>query len=482
MSKVWRLAVLAAAAIPGTAFAAPTQSSVYALPSNVAVNVAGGPANSDGSGISGNTSVDLHSAVGDTKLSGTFASTPPDGSLPADRTDRTLNLDSRLNGPAGVDVSVQASSEVHDVRQNGTLVPAGLSSTTATTKTDSATATATTHPLATVGFTTGVTQSRAVTTQDNVPIGGTAQSNAVSTDDRKVFATADWSPLPFLQAKAGATAESMRVSSHGTENASDEYRYTEPQASLNAKLWDGAQAQLSTEDSVSPVNPYDFAALMQAAGPDTDLRVEPNREWRNQATVSQSFDNGGMLSATVTQARIESATELALTPSGAAAPISISGGTRRQLDANLSLPLATVGLGNTTLSSQATIRQSQIRDPITGQTRRLSGEVPREASVKLAHKDDRHHLEWGMTGSLATEQSFYQPAQVTSLRTDSGVGAFVTYNPGKYVVSLNATGLVGGTRSQTDTFYIGSRTGNIETTNRTSDSSPLVSVSVSQKF
>jgi len=482
MSKVWRWAALAVAAIPGTALAAPTQSSVYALPNNVAVNVTSGPANPDGSGISGNTSVDLHSPVGDTKLSGTFASTPPDGSLPADRTDRTLNLDSRLNGPAGVDVSVQASSEVHDVRQSGTLVPAGLSSTTATTKTDSATATATTHPLAAVGLTTGVTQSRAVTTQDNVPIGGIAQSNAVSTDDRKVFATADWSPLPFLQAKAGATAESMRVSSHGTDDASDEYRYTEPQASLNAKLWDGAQMQLGTEDAVSPVNPYDFAALAQAAGPDTDLRVEPNREWRNQATVSQNFDNGGTLSATVTQARIESATELSVTPTGATAPISVSGGNRQQLDASVSMPLGAIGLGNTTLSSQATLRQSHIRDPITGQTRRPSGEVPREASVKVAHKDDRHHLEWGVTGNLATEQNFYQPAQVTSLRTDSGVGAFVTYNPGKYIVSLNATGLVGGTRSQTDTFYIGSRTGNIETTNRTSDSSPLVSVSVSQKF
>ncbi|HEY8948044.1 MAG TPA: hypothetical protein VIM56_04085, partial [Rhizomicrobium sp.] len=395
---------------------------------------------------------------------------------------RTLNLDSRLNGPAGVDVSVQASSEVHDVRQNGTLVPAGLSSTTATTKTDSATATATTHPLAAVGLTTGVTQSRAVTTQDNVPVGGAAQSNAVSSDDRKVFATADWSPLPFLQAKAGATAETMRVSSHGTDDASDEYRYTEPQASLDAKLWDGAGVKFSTEDAVSPVNPYDFAALAQAAGPDTDLRVEPNREWRNQATVSQNFDNGGTLSATVTQARIESATELSVTPTGATAPISISGGNRQQLDANLSMPLGGIGLADTTISSQATVRRSQVRDPITGQTRRLSGEVPREASVKVAHKDDRHHLEWGVTGSLATEQSFYQPAQVTSLRTGSGVGAFVTYDPGKYIVSLNATGLVGGARSQTDTFYIGSRTGNIETMNRTSDSSPLVSVSVSQKF
>ena len=483
MLKVWRWAALAVAAIPGTALAAAAQNPAFQLPNNVAVNVSGGPANpADGSGITSNTSVDLHSPVGDTKLSGTFASAPPDPSLPADHTDRKFALDSTLNGPAGVDVSVKASSEIQDTRQNGALVPAGLSSTSATTRTDSATATATTHPLSDVGVTTGISRSRDVTAQNNVPVGGAAQTNTVSTDDRKAFASADWQPLPFLQAKAGVTTETMRVSSHGTDDASDEYRYTEPHTSLTANLWDGAQAQVSAQDVVSPVNPYDFAALAQAAGPDTDLRVAPNREWREQAGVSQTFDNGGTLSATVTQARIESATELALTPDGAAAPVSVSGGTRQQFDANVSMPLSGIGLADTTISSQATLRQSRIRDPITGQTRRLSGEVPREAGVKLTHKDDRHHLQWGVTGNLATKQSFYQPAQVTALRTDSGVGAFVAYNPGKYTVSLNASGLIGGTRSQTDTFYIGSRAGNAETTNRTTDSSPLVSVSVSQKF
>src|SRR5690242_10327805 len=160
MLKVWRWAALAVAAIPGTALAAAAQNPAFQLPNNVAVNVSGGPANpADGSGITSNTSVDLHSPVGDTKLSGTFASAPPDPSLPADHTDRKFALDSTLNGPAGVDVSVKASSEIQDTRQNGALVPAGLSSTSATTRTDSATATATTHPLSDVGVTTGISRS-----------------------------------------------------------------------------------------------------------------------------------------------------------------------------------------------------------------------------------------------------------------------------------------------------------------------------------
>jgi len=483
MSKVWHWAAIAVAAIPGAALADAAQSPAFKLPSNVAFNVTGGAANSDGTGIKSNTSVDIQTAAGDAKFSGSFTSTPPSPSLPADQMERKLGVDSTLHGPAGVTVSVNASSEVQDTRQNGMLVPAGLSATSATTQQNTASASATAHPLPDVGVTMGVSQSHSVTAQDNQSVSGARQGNTVTADDRQVFASADWNtPIPSVALSAGVKSENMRVSSRGMGDDADQYRYATPNASATAKLWDGAQMKLSSEDAIAPVNPYDFAALAQTDPDNPNLRVEPNREWRNQASLTQSFDNGGALSATVTQARIESTTELALTPDGATAPASVSGGARQQLDANLSMPLSGIGLPDTTLSSQATLRQSRIRDPLTGQLRRVSGEVPRQAGVKLTHKDDRHHLEWGVTGNLATQQNFYQPAQVTALRTDSGIGAFITYKPGKYVVSLNANGLIGGARSQTDTFYNGTRSGNLETVNRTSDSSPLVSVSVSQKF
>lgn len=482
MPKVWCWVALAVAAIPGSALADAAQSSAFKLPSNIAVNVTGGAVNPDGSGLKSDTSVAIQTAAGDAKLSGTFTSAPPSPAQPAGQSARKLGLDSTLHGPAGVTVSINAGSEIQNTRQNGMLVPAGLSATSTTTQQNTVSATATAHPLPDVGLTMGVTQSRSVTAQDNQPLAGARQSNTVTADDRQTFASVAWKPVPFLTLNAGAKSEEMHVASRGMGDNADGYRYAEPSVSATAQLWDGARMKLSGEDAVSPVNPYDFAALAQAAGPDTDLRVAPNREWRDQASLTQNLDNGGTLSATVTQARIESATELALTPDGATAPASVSGGTRQQIDTKLSIPLSGIGLPDTTLSSKVTLRKSQIRDPLTGQSRRMSGEVPREARAKLTHRDDRHHLEWGVTGNLAMAQNFYQPAQMTALRTDSGVGAFITYKPGKYIVSLNANGLIGGARSQTGTVYNGTRLGNIETVNRTSDSSPLVSVSVSQKF
>src|SRR5512146_2633877 len=108
MSKVWHWAAVVVAAIPGAARADAARSSLYTLPADVALKVSGGPANSDGSGIKGDTSVDLHSRIGDTTLSGAFTSAPPNSSLPPDRIDRKVGLDSNLHGPAGIKITVQA--------------------------------------------------------------------------------------------------------------------------------------------------------------------------------------------------------------------------------------------------------------------------------------------------------------------------------------------------------------------------------------
>ncbi|MBS0275104.1 MAG: hypothetical protein JSR55_12070, partial [Proteobacteria bacterium] len=463
MLNVWRWAAIAVVAIPGAALADAAQSTAFKLPSNVAVNITGGAANTDGTGLKSDTSVDIQTSAGETRLSGSYTTAPPNPALPADQTERKLGLDSTLNGPAGVTVSINASSAFQNTRQRGLLVPAGLSATSATTQQSAASASATAQPLPDVGVTMGVGQSRSLTAQDNQPVTGSRQRNTVTAGDRQAYASVDWAVIPAITLNAGVKSEEMRVSSRGLGNGADQYRYVEPSASATAQLWHGAQMKLGGEDAVSPVNPSDFAALAQADAANSALRVTPNREWRNEASLTQNLDNGGTLSATITRARIESTTELVLTPDGAAAPASVSGGTRQQLEANLSMPLSGIGLPDTTLSSQATLRQSRIRDPLTGQSRRVSGEAPHEAGAKLTHKDEAHHLEWGVTGNLATQQTFYQPAQVTALRTGSGVGAFVTYKPGKYVVSLNANGLIGSTRSQTDILYKGTRAGQVET-------------------
>jgi hypothetical protein len=483
MSKVWRLAALAVAAIPGAASAGVTQSSAFNLPSNVAVTIGGGAANPDGSGLKSNTEVDIRTAAGDAKLNGTVTVNPSDPAQPADQTDRKFGLDSTLHGPAGASLTLQADSEAHDVRQEGVLMPSGIARSNATTLENSATAAVEVHPLEDVGVTAGISQSSTTTAQSNLPVAGAAQDSTVTTDDRQVFAHAQWAPFSFLSLNGGGKAETMQVASHGSTNADDQYRYTEPDASATAQLWDGANLKLSSEDAVAPVNTGDYTALAQAEGTDTALRIAPNREWRNQASLTQNFDGGVSASATATQAHIESTTELTLTAAGAVAPTSVADGSRRQLDANLTAPLSSFGLSDTSITAHATWRRSQIRDPLTGELRRVSGETPREANLRITQKDDTHHLTWGITGCLATAQNIYQPAEVTRLRTDSGVGAFVTFKPGDYVLSLNADGLVGGTRSQLDSLYAGNRAmGSVETIDRISDASPLVSFSLSRAF
>lgn len=484
MPKAWCWAPLAIALVPGAALAAgaaPPPASQW--PRNVTVNVDGGAANPDGTGLKGNTSVDVQLAGGvDAKVTGAFSSDPSNPAQPGDRTDQKFGLATALNGPAGVRFAISANSQTHVDRQEGVLMPAGLARTTVTTQENSATAAATIEPFDGARVTAGVSERHTLTTQNNLPVGGSPQNSSVTVDDRQAFASLQWTPIQLLTINASGKLETAQATSQATAHAADDFRYAEPSVSAAVHPWTGGTLTASAEEAVSPINTGDFAALAEAAGPDTALRLAPNREWHNQTSFTQTFDNGASISVSGTQANLQSTTELTLADLGAA-PVSVSGGTRREFDASLSVPLSGIGLSNTSVTSQAKWQQSQIRDPLTGQIRRASGEIPREAQIRITHEDNAHHLEWGVTGDLGTRQTIYQPAEIAKLHTGSGIGAFVRYKPvNNYVVSLNANGLVGGARSQTAWLYSGSREGNLESVNRTSDASPLVSLSVSRAF
>lgn len=148
------------------------------------------------------------------------------------------------------------------------------------------------------------------------------------------------------------------------------------------------------------------------------------------------------------------------------------------MSAALSLSLASFGLPATNIVSNAMWQRSKIRDPLTGRNRRLSGEAPRDASLRLTQYMPRRHLTLGIEGRLGAETQYYQAAQQTDVTKSGSFGVFLQYDPGPFSLHLNVDGLAGNT-IQTDEFYAGTRaTGLIDHTVRHDTGGPAIGLSL----
>ncbi len=276
---------------------------------------------------------------------------------------------------------------------------------------------------------------------------------------------AAWSGAP-----AGAAATEAGVA----------YAYFEP--SLTGTLVTPGHGGLSLtfERAVSPLDQGAFSTFAAVEDRAPDARLGPNREWRYRLSFNQKLAGQIHITGALTQARIESATELGPVGPDLQAPISVSGGERRQADISLAAPLEMIGLSDFTLKGTGVWTASQVRDPFTGELRRASAETPRIGTVDLVH-DLAGGARWGLEGHFGGDQSLYQMRQVTNVSVADSLGGFVEYQPGPFAVRLQVDGLYGGERTATDLYYDSGRVnGGVDRADRRTDDGQAVRLILSK--
>lgn len=290
-----------------------------------------------------------------------------------------------------------------------------------------------------------------------------------------------WRPFTWLDFDAKGRVEASAAqwrgggSAAGVADASLNYADVEPALTGAVTMpWNGALG-LTFEHAVSPVNAQLFSTFAAVTDRSAGVRFGPDREWRYRLQFKQKLAGGASLSATLTQARIENATELGPVGGGLQAPMSVSGGDRQAVEVTLSAPLAILGLPSLTLQGAGAWRGSQVRDPFTGDLRQASAETPRAASLGLVQALAGRRARWGVEGRFGGGQALYQMSQVTQIQVADSVGGFVEYVPGPFALRLQVDGLYGGDRSYTDFLYSAPRgTGSVDRIDHRSDSGQAV--------
>ncbi len=289
-------------------------------------------------------------------------------------------------------------------------------------------------------------------TQEGAP-GNSASftQSAVRTADHTAYVDVEWQPLAMLQLKGGTAA---RVADISWQNAhSSTYRSVNPNLTATLQPFRDTTVTAKVEHVVAPFDAAAFSAYANAEKVPEASGFQPDHAWQLQTKVEQQL-GPAKLSATYTEANQGTVTEFA-DVRGVQAPATTALVGRKSVAVALHLPLSTVGLPHTDLSSEATWQSSKVVDPVTYETRTASGVPGEKVSVKLAHKLPASNLSLGFSGNFTGARTSYQVSELSTTEASASLGAFVTYKPGPYEVDLNLSGLYGG--ATRDDFFTGPR-------------------------
>lgn len=316
------------------------------------------------------------------------------------------------------------------------------------------------------------------TAVDTQTLGSSDPVNRQWLTTRKLFANLDWKLTDQLSLEAGQSAQNLVVGWRGGGDVSSQASYLTPSLALAVTPWEGAKWRVEAEQTLTPINPAQFAAYAQLATPGTGSAPQPDRGWRYGVRLEHQLPGGVDVTAQVNDWRYASVTDLGPVGPGEA-PVSIGPGNRQQLDLGLKAPLSPFGLSGATLAGELTWRRSQVADPFTGQQRAFSGESPYRAQLSVSGAAPLSPLTWSLVATADGPQNLYQMSQVTNLGATAGLGGSLSYGLGSVQVSLQLDNVIGGSRQVTTFNYSGSRAdSSLSEIDRRADDSRAVRISL----
>ena len=193
------------------------------------------------------------------------------------------------------------------------------------------------------------------------------------------FSTATWRFSPVLISELGMRYETSTLTQSGDSSLVKDLDFAKPRWLTTWNPAPGHELRLLLERQVGQLVFRDFASSTSLnsdiiTGGNKDL--EPASSWNISLAWERHFWDRGSL---VLEARREFISQvvdkIAVFAAGKVfnAVGNIGDGTRDDLVTNLILPLDEIGLKGVTVKSDATWRHSRVRDPATGQYRRIVG-------------------------------------------------------------------------------------------------------------
>lgn len=270
---------------------------------------------------------------------------------------------------------------------------------------------------------------------------------AVRVEERRgeAFATATWRPFPTLGVEAGSRFEVSTIGSSGDADSEKSFFYPKPRLLLTWTPSPSDTVRFRLEREVGQLNFGDFVTSanltddrITAGNPD----LEPDKTTVAEISLERRFWEKGAITLTYAHEEITDAIDrLPIfarpdpdpgpgTPDIVFdAPGNIGDGTQDELDLDVTLPLDRFRVPGGELKVSLELVNSEVVDPTTFESRRISGQRPEDLRIDFRQDLPRYKLTYGAVYLNGFEETYYRFNEITRIDLDRYFAVFVDFKP-----------------------------------------------------
>ena len=286
---------------------------------------------------------------------------------------------------------------------------------------------------------------------NGVPVALPAADVRVEEKRGEASAQATWRPDPKLQVEAGMRFEISTIASSGDVMLEKTLTYPKPRVVLTWSPSPENQVRVRAEREVGQLDFRDFVSssalnegngTVRSGNPD----LVPQRAWVGEVAYEHRFWTSGVATVTLRHSVIQDATDrvplcvidpvseaCALNDQGQIdffdAPGNIGDGRETDLMLGLTLPLDRIGLKHAQLKGNATFRRSEVTDPTTGESRRISGQHPFDYELHFSQDIPRWKANWGIDVYNRWTETYYRFNEIDRYALKTWVTIFAEWKP-----------------------------------------------------
>ena len=292
--------------------------------------------------------------------------------------------------------------------------------------------------------TINVLNSRSTLTLSGAPVILPAANIRLEEKRLELFSTATWRLNPVLISELGLRYETSTLIQSGDSTLTKDLAFLKPRWLTTWNIAPGHELRFLVERQVGQLVFRDFASstsLNSNIITGGNKNLEPAHAWNISLAWERHFWGRGSL---VLEARRELISQVVdripVFANGLVfnAVGNIGYGTRDDIQTNLILPFDQLGLKGLTLTLDATWRSSRVRDPATGQYRRIVGAQTTGTTPfiftsmsQVTYDIAERNLQLGMTlhSHAGTREDEYRIDEISTNWHDFKLGVFAEYKP-----------------------------------------------------